>query len=211
VNEYMNEQEQWEMVVKPWLRQNLPWVFVGVALAVGMLGGWRWYQARLDAKGLEAHASYEQILSAYERGNLPEGEKLTDALRAAQPKSGYSVQADLLTASAEIQNKQGAQGIVRLTRVMNDSADPSLQLVARLRLARAQIDLGQSDAALQTLGGDDAGGALAARFAEVRGDALLAKGDRAGALKAYQAARASGAGTVDTDMLDLKINELEQS
>jgi len=45
----------------------------------------------------------------------------------------------------------------------------------------------------------------------LRGDALLAKGDREGALKEYRAARASGADTVDGELLDLKINELAHS
>ncbi len=40
-------------------------------------------------------------------------------------------------------------------------------------------------------------GAFTARYAEARGDALLAKGDREGALKQYREARASGADTVD--------------
>ena len=54
-------------------------------------------------------------------------------------------------------------------------------------------------------------GAFAARFGVLRGDALLAKGDRDGALKAYREARESGADTVDAELLDLKINELAHS
>ncbi len=63
--------------------------------------------------------------------------------------------------------------------------------------------------ALKTLDAVDPG-AFAARYAEVRGDALLAKGDRAGALQAYQAAR-SGGDTVDNTLLDLKIDDLAHS
>ena len=62
------------------------------------------------------------------------------------------------------------------------ATDPRLALTARLRLARVQVDQNQADAALATLAGPEAG-AFAPRFAEVRGDALLAKGDRAGALR----------------------------
>jgi len=209
VNEYLNEQEQWEQV-KQWLRDNLPGLVVGVALAMACVFGWRWYQARQTTQALQAHERYNAVVSAYEHGDLPAGEKLTDQMRTDFPHSGYSVQADLITASAEVQNKQSSQAAVRLARVMNDSSDPGLALIARLRLARVQIDLGQTDAALQTLQVADPG-AFAARIAEVRGDALLAKGDRKGALQAYQSARASGDAAVDMDTLDLKINELEQS
>ena len=46
-------------------------------------------------------------------------------------------------------------------------------------------------------------------LADARGDVLLAKGDRAGALREYMAARDGEAdGRVDTELLDLKIRDL---
>ena len=52
-------------------------------------------------------------------------------------------------------------------------------------------------------------GEFAPRIADTRGDVLLAKGDRAGALKEYLAARASeDNGRIDFDLLDLKIRDL---
>ena len=81
-------------------------------------------------------------------------------------------------------------------------------------LEAVQIEQHQADAALATLAAGDAG-AFAGRFAEVRGDALLAKGDRAGALKAYREAQAAQAalasGASGDDLLTLKINELTRS
>ena len=51
--------------------------------------------------------------------------------------------------------------------------------------------------------------AFSARFDEIRGDALLKKGDKAGALAAYRAALgAKEPGLVDTGLLQLKINDL---
>jgi predicted negative regulator of RcsB-dependent stress response len=54
-------------------------------------------------------------------------------------------------------------------------------------------------------------GAFAARYAQVRGDVLLAKGDRDGALKEYREARGMAPVTLDTGLLDLKIGELARS
>jgi len=52
-------------------------------------------------------------------------------------------------------------------------------------------------------------GEFARRFADARGDVLLAKGDRDGALREYLAARTgSDSGAVDNDVLDLKIRDL---
>jgi predicted negative regulator of RcsB-dependent stress response len=52
-------------------------------------------------------------------------------------------------------------------------------------------------------------GAFGPRFHEVRGDADLAKGDKAGALAEYRAARAMDmGGGRDATLLDLKISDL---
>ncbi len=81
-------------------------------------------------------------------------------------------------------------------------------LVARLWLARVQVSQNHPDAALQTLGTSDQG-AFDGRFAEVRGDAYFAKGDKAAALREYRAARlALGPAQAANDLLDLKINDL---
>ena len=94
--------------------------------------------------------------------------------------------------------------------MLASSSDPELALVARLRLARVQLAQGNADQALKTLDAVKPG-AFAARYAQVRGDVLLAKGDRDGALKAYREARSSADATIDVGLLDLKIGELARS
>ena len=83
-------------------------------------------------------------------------------------------------------------------------------MIARLRLARVQLSEKKPDDALKTLNAVDPG-AFAARYSQARGDALLAKGDRDGALKEYRAARSKADDTLDTGLLDLKIDELAHS
>jgi predicted negative regulator of RcsB-dependent stress response len=92
--------------------------------------------------------------------------------------------------------------------------EPEFGRVARLRLARLQVEQAKYDEALKTLEGDV--GAYAGPYAHVRGDALLRKGDTAGALREYRLAREelakvaeSGAGSETTALLDLKINDLQ--
>jgi len=93
--------------------------------------------------------------------------------------------------------------------------------VVRLRIARLQIEQNRLDDALATLNAVQPG-AFASRYAEVRGDALLAKGDRNGALKAYREAQSAQAGQAaatapaappgaGSDLLTLKINALTRS
>ena len=86
--------------------------------------------------------------------------------------------------------------------------DPELRMVARVRLARVQLAQSKFDDALATLKVPDEG-EFSTRIADVRGDVLLAKGDRAGALREYLAARTGESkGRVDTELLDLKIRDL---
>ena len=90
---------------------------------------------------------------------------------------------------------------------MDTASDPELRTIARMRLARVQSAQGKYDDALATLKVE--GGEFAPRLADTRGDVLLAKGDRAGALKEYLAARASeDNGRLDFELLDLKIRDL---
>jgi len=153
-------------------------------------------------------------LQTLERGDRAAVLKAVDDLRAEYAASAYADQSDLLAARAHVDAGELGPASERLTRVMQNSDDPQLQLVARVRLARVQIAQKNTDAALKTLQRAEPGG-FAARFDEVRGDALYEKGDLTGALAAWRKAETEGAGTdgkpasVDLEGLRLKIWDLE--
>ncbi|MBV1694490.1 MAG: tetratricopeptide repeat protein [Hyphomicrobiales bacterium] len=213
IDDFYNEQEQWERV-KRWLRENGPWLIAGVILGLGALGAWRWWEARVERRHVEASEAYQQILQTLERGDRAAALKAVDALRTEYASSAYADQSDLLAARVHVDAGEFGPAAERLSRVMEKSADPQLQLVARVRLARVQIAQNNADAALKTLDGAEPGG-FAARFAEVRGDALYAKGDRVAALTAWRKAEAEAGGkdgkpaTLDLEGLKLKIWDLE--
>jgi predicted negative regulator of RcsB-dependent stress response len=151
-----------------------------------------------------------QVLDACTHNDLAGGVKLADGLVKQFGASAYSDQANLAVARVQAENQQFDLAAARLTQVIGSTRDHALALAARLRLARVQLSQGKPDEAIKTLDATEPG-AFAARYAELRGDALLAKGDRDGALKQYRAARASGSDTVDAELLDLKISELAHS
>jgi predicted negative regulator of RcsB-dependent stress response len=203
VDDYLNEQEQWEFV-RGWLRENGPWLVAGVALAAFGVWGWKAWQARQEARLLEASGQYEQLVAAFAKNDMPTVMSLADKLAADHPRTGYAEHGQLTAARLEVENNQVPAALARLQKVLAATADHELALVVRLRIARLQIDAGKPDAALATLATAEPG-AFAVRYAEVRGDALWAKGDHPAALKAYREAQSALAGAPGGDMLALKI------
>ena len=76
-----------------------------------------------------------------------------------------------------------------------------------LRLARVQIQLKQADTALKTLESVKGEG-WAAIVADLRGEALLSKGDKQGARSAWEAGVKSNASPALSEMMQMKINNL---
>ncbi|HTB67711.1 MAG TPA: tetratricopeptide repeat protein [Steroidobacteraceae bacterium] len=207
MDEYLSEQEQLERLTG-WLRANVPWIVIGLAVGGLIVGGWRWWQARNDRNGVEAATSYSQVLDAFDHGDRTRGLDLVEQLRRSHPDSPYVDQADLAAARLLLETGQPDRALSYLQAVINHSRDAQLVLLARLRLARVQVAQNHPDAALTTLGTANQG-AFEGRFAEVRGDAYFAKGDKAQALREYRAARAAiGPAQAANDLLDLKINDL---
>lgn len=207
MDEYLSEREQIDRVGR-WVRENAPWAIAGILLGVGLLVGWQQYQGWQERQSLAASEKYNQTLEALARGDRDAANNLARQLKSDYERTPYADMAELALARFYVEDNKFAEAAKYLEDVMNTSKDEELKLVARLRLARVQRALGNGDAALATLNGANAGG-FAPAFAEVRGDVLLDRGDRAGALAAYrEAAAAKQAGLVDAELLQLKIDSL---
>lgn len=210
MDEYLSEAEQWDLV-KKWLRENTVWLLAGVLIAVAGIFGWRWYQARVEAGLMAASGLYQQLTAAYEKRDQNEVTRLAAQLQAEHAATGYAEDGQLAAARMYLENHQHALAIETLSKLLGSTRDAELALAVRLRIARIQIDQGKADDALATLQGAASTGAYAPRYAEVRGDALFAKGSGDEALKAYQEALAANSEAVDTELLKLKIAELSRS
>lgn len=207
VDEYLSEREQAEQLGQ-WLRENWLWLVGGIALGLGGLYGYRWWEGHREQRSLAAEQRFAAMLAALERNARDEGVRIAGEITGEYDDTPYADQAVLVLARLDVEAGELAQAANRLGAVMNTSRDPELALVARLRLARVQLAQGQYDAALATLDGAKSG-AVAARVAELRGDVLQARGDTAGALAAYQQAQqATAGGQVDPELLALKIESL---
>lgn len=70
---------------------------------------------------------------------------------------------------------------------MQNASEVSVQHSARVRLGRLHLDQADADAALALASVKETDG-FASEYEELKGDALLVKGDRPAARRAYQAA-----------------------
>jgi len=209
----LSEQEQWEQL-KGWTRTNGPQVLILVALMLLGWYGWKWWQNRGEQQALAASAAYQAIIARFDDNKMADGMALIETLRSTYPQSPYVGAADMVAARVFVESNQLDKAAERLQRVAASAKDRKLRPIATLRLAKVQAAEGHYDVALATLGSASLGGHEAGRLEE-RGDILLAKGDRPGALAAYQAARKQQPTDADADsqetvagLLDLKIADL---
>ncbi len=209
LDDYLSEREQWE-ALKRWLRENGPWIVAGVAVGVAGLFGWQWWNGHVSKVSAEASAKYEQLIVDFGRNDQSSALSTLGELERDYSSTPYVDQARLAAARFYVENNQLDKAATELDTVSRQSKDKQLAVVARLRLARVQIAQQKPDDALATLNAITDPGAFGPRIHEIRGDADLAKGDKAGALAEYRVARTMdmGGGGGGESLLDLKISDL---
>ncbi len=207
MDSYLDEREKWDALLA-WLRANGPAMLAGVAIAALALGGYRWWQGRVNGRDLSASALYGQMERDFANGQQAAAFAVAGRLERHYGATPYADQARLASAGAFVDSGHLSRAAGELTTVMHHPRDAILGLIARLRLARVQIALHQPQLALTTLGGVDPG-AFAPRYAVVRGDAYQALGHKRAALAQYRLARASDpGGETNHQLLALEISEL---
>jgi predicted negative regulator of RcsB-dependent stress response len=211
VDEYLDEREQAEQL-KQWFKENWLWMAAGVVLGLGGLYGWQGWNAYQDRRSQDAGQLFGDMLEALDQSDRTRGTELAGEIFEKYGSTPYADQARLVLARVHAENEELDAAASELKKVVEGSGDPELALVARLRLARVQSAQGDHDAALATLAGAESP-AVEPAVAELRGDVLLARGDRVGALEAYRQAMAASpqsitGGLVDPALLQLKIDEL---
>lgn len=210
MEDYLTDRERVE-----WLRarvkEHAPWALAGVVIALAGLFGWRQYQAWHEHKGAEASQKYSEVLDALSRADRDRAVRLSGELHSGYTRTPYADLADFALARYDAEGNKLDDAERRLDGLVKGARDEELRVVARLRLARVQRAEGKLDAALATLAGAPAGVAGPA-FAEVRGDILADKGDRAGALAAWhEALESKTLVPLDHSLIELKVGSLESA
>ena len=205
--EDLSDNEREEQLRRFWA-ENWLWIVGGIALGLGGLAGWQyWQQSKLNASERD-QASYVDVLDSLSKNDKDAAVKKAGDLRGLHPKSPYADQADLALARFAVDTRDFDEAAKRLRTVAETSRDPELRLIARSRLARVLAEQGQHDEALKLLDVTNAG-SFTPLFHEIRGDVLATKGDVAGARQAYDAALAATT-SVQAQAFDREYVELKR-
>jgi len=209
VDELLTDQQQADRV-KSWLNQNGGAVLAGLALGLGGLFGWNYWQGYQQEQAELASATYEQLLESVRSQRVVRAAELELELAEAFSGSPYVDQARLALARLHLDRNENDEAERYLALVADDPVSDEIGQVAGLRLARVQLHREQYDAALSSLSDIDENSAYAPRYHEVRGDVYAAMGDSAQARVEYETALASTEpGVLNRAYVQVKLDNLE--
>ncbi|MGC0949280.1 YfgM family protein [Pantoea agglomerans] len=201
---YSNENEQTD-ALRNFFANNGKALAIGVVIGIAALGGWRYWSSHQDDTAKTVSAQYQQLTSAMQAGK-PETLEAVDRF-ASENSNTYGALAAMDLAKQYVDAGQLDKAATLLQNGLKDTKDANLQAVINLRLARIQLQQNQVDAALKTLDGVKGDG-WTAIVADIRGEALLTKGDKQGARDAWSKGVESDASPALKQMMQMKMNNL---
>ena len=217
----LEEQEQISEI-KTWWRMygNLVTsVVAAVALAAAGWQGWNWYQRN---QATEAAAIYAAVQKAASERDARRAREASGELTEKYSGTSYAAMAALTSARLQFDAGDLKTAKLQLQWVAERASDAELRDLARLRLAHLLFDEKELDEALKLISAEPVA-AFAPRFAELKGDLLLAQGKTAEAGAAYAAALAkldvaqkssvpaSGREMSYRDLLQIKLDALGEN
>ncbi|MCF6436018.1 MULTISPECIES: YfgM family protein [Pseudoalteromonas] len=196
---YSTEEQQAE-AIKRFFRDNGVSLTLGIVIGLGGLYGWKAYnQNQIDSAEAASNA-YNQFVES------------DDVLTASESfvkdnaDSSYAVLAAFVAAKEAADKEQLDVAAQKLQWAADNVASLELKATALTRLARVQLAQQQFDAAMTTLD-QPMPESFKAQIAEIKGDILLAQGDKEQAKSQYQAALDASSGNANT-LLKIKLDDL---
>lgn len=163
--------------------------FITTVVTIGMLiyagyNGWRYWQVKQAREAAVVFESLEKAASARDLGSLT---TMTGSIIGDYGSTAYASKGALLAARAFFEAGDNRQARAQLQWVVDKGFSDAYKATARIRLAGILLDEKAYDEALKVLDFSAPESHLAL-VQDRLGDIQLARGDKAAAIKAYDAA-----------------------
>jgi predicted negative regulator of RcsB-dependent stress response len=185
-NIYLSEQEQVQ-ALKDWLKKYGLSIVIGVAVALVGSYAYRYWQQRQLIMAERASIIYAQMLGSAVKNQPQQLQQFADQLMTDYKRTPYADLAALLLSKNALNDGKYDLALEKLQWVVVHAPDKSVREIARLRMARillAQNKTAEALGAIQKIEDPEFQPAID----EVRGDILVAQGNKVEARSAYHAA-----------------------
>jgi len=213
----MRTEEETVQAIKDWWKKNGSSLLIGVGAALAIVFGWQAWQNHQMQQRTEAASQFAELINAYsdesDENRADTVAYVAENLREEYSDSAFAIYGMLMLARQQVMDQGDPEGAIESLTWAREKAGESgaLALVIRNRLARAQFAAEQYEDALATIEGTGNTGSFGAIFTELKGDILLAQGNREGAREAYLAAREMNqqgrSGILELKLSDLGVEE----
>lgn len=188
------EEEQIE-ALKDWWSENGNSLLIGIGVTLIAVFGFRSWQSSVQEQGETASGLYQDLMATIliapnetlDESKKSTGTYLVELLQAEHESSVYAKFASMFMAKQAVDGGDLDAAEKALQWVLDHDASGSIELVARLRLARILSAKGEVQAALSLIESVQAG-AHTSSYEETKGDLYLSMGRHEDARKAYQQA-----------------------
>lgn len=206
---FANEDDELQQL-KNWWKNYGAAIVIGVVLGSALLGGYRYWSTYTDERAAMASMRYDEVVVSMNEGRVKDALKIGDEIKQEYAATPYGGMAALLMARMSFERGDLKATREHLRWAVDNAAEPITAHVARLRLARIMHTMGETKAALALIDIGDIGeiSGFSVEYFELKGDLLLATGDRDGARKAYIEALVREDGGKFSFILKMKLADL---
>jgi predicted negative regulator of RcsB-dependent stress response len=215
VADHLSNEEQFQIIIN-WWKANGRYLIICIAVPVCAYLGWQWWTKTQLQYAEQASALYSELVDSVSATGVEplSDEKLTTAsflveqLKNDFSDTAYAVNASLLQAKLNV-DKGDLDKAVNELSFAKDNGNSDIQVIATHRLASLYLAQKNIAAAL-ALASYDEDAAFSSKYADLRGDIYLAKGDVASAIAEYQQAleKIIDGDSVQRNLIEIKLADL---
>ena len=181
-----SDQEQIQML-KDWWKKYGTTILMGLMVFFVVNFSWQFWQNYQRKYANGASLMYTQMLSLLQMKKMDEVQLLGDHLFKDYSRTSYASLAGLVLAKEAVDQQKLDVALTQLQWVIKHAANNNLKQIAKIRAARILFADNKNQDALDLLSKTDDPGYTPA-IAELKGDILLAMGQKEKAAAAYQEA-----------------------